>query len=199
MPTSEAVELAAPLVGILVGGRARRMGGQPKGLLRAPGGTERIVPRLLRLCQEALPGARCVLLGGNSAYAELGVPLLDDAAPGAGPLAGLVSLLRAAQAEGRSEVMLLAGDLPRLTAELIERLRSAELPGLALAPMIDGRYQPLFARYGAASLPLAEAALASPDRSLQALLRRLNAVTFPLSLADHAALVDWDEPADISE
>lgn len=199
MPTSEPVIGAAPLIGILVGGAARRMGGKPKGLLLAPGGRERIVPRLLRLCREALPAAPCVLLGQHAAYAGLGVPILDDAVPGAGPLAGLVSLLRSAEREGRSEVLLLAGDLPRLTAVLVRRLCADEMQGLALAPLIDGRYEPLFARYSAACLPLAEEALIGSDRSLQALLRRLQARAFPLLPTDLAELVDWDEPADVSD
>jgi molybdenum cofactor guanylyltransferase len=198
MPTSESPRFEQLLVGVLVGGASRRMGGQPKGLLFAPGGRERLVPRLLRLASEALPGAGQVLVGRQEAYSGLGVPQLEDATPAAGPLGGLVSLLRAAKRAGRSEVLLLASDLPHLTAELMQRLASFELEALAVAPRIDGRFEPLFARYQVAALQLAEEALDAPDRSLQALLRQLNASAFPLHDGDLAELVDWDEPGDVN-
>lgn len=185
------------LVGVLVGGASSRMGGQPKGLLPVPGGRERIVPRLLRLTQEALPGAERVLLGRHAAYLELGVPVLEDAMPGAGPLAGLVSLLRAAQSGQKGHVLLLAGDLPRLSADLLVRLATFDSEAPAVAPTPDGFFEPLFARYAPSCLPDAERALASDNRSLQALLRRLRAASFPLTAEDRSLLVDWDEPADI--
>jgi molybdenum cofactor guanylyltransferase len=199
MPSSETQRGEELVIGILVGGASRRMGGQPKGLLPAPGGQERIVPRLLRLAEETLPGAVQVLVGTHDAYAELGVPMLGDALPGAGPVAGLVSLLRHASVVGRREALLLACDLPHLTAELLLGLARYEFAGLALAPRIDGRFQPLFARYGVEALSLAEQALLGPDRSFQALLRSLNASVFPLTPAEERALVDWDEPGDLSE
>jgi molybdenum cofactor guanylyltransferase len=198
MPTSEPAEFAWLLVGVLVGGASRRMGGQPKGLLPVPGTSERIVPRLLRLTSEVLPGAGMVLVGRHPAYAALPVAALEDARPEAGPLAGLVALLRAAKAEGRREALLLASDLPHLTGELLRRLAAFELDSRALAPRIEGRYQPLFARYSVEALDLAEEALRQSDRSLQGLLRRLDARVFPLASTDHAALVDWDEPADMT-
>lgn len=185
------------LVGVLVGGASSRMGGQPKGLLPVPGGRERIVPRLLRLTQEALPGAERVLLGRHGAYLDLGVSVLEDAMPGAGPLAGLVSLLRAAQASQKRHVLLLAGDLPRVSADLLVRLATFDADVPAVAPTPDGFFEPLFARYALSCLLDAERALASDNRSLQALLRRLQAASFPLTAEERSLLVDWDEPADI--
>jgi molybdopterin-guanine dinucleotide biosynthesis protein A len=198
MPSSDLAGFEWLLVGVLVGGASRRMGGQPKGLLPVPGSSERIVPRLLRLTHEALPGAGVVLVGRHPAYTHLSVSVLDDATQEAGPLAGLVALLRAAKAEGRREVLLLASDLPHLKSDLLRRLAEFETTAWAVAPRMDGRYQPLFARYATLALELAEDALEASDRSLQALLRRLTAVDFPLSSADRAALVDWDEPGDIT-
>jgi len=199
MPSSEARPGAELVVGVLVGGASRRMGGRPKGLLPAPGGQERIVPRLLRLTEETLPGALRVLVGRQDAYAELGVPMLDDAAAAAGPLAGLVSLLRHARAVGRAEALLLACDLPHLTPALLGKLADVELTALALAPRLDGRFQPLFARYKLEALALAEQALTGADRSLQGLLRSLDASVLLLTPAEERALVDWDQPGDVSE
>ena len=44
--------MSAPLVGIFVGGKGRRMGGVAKGLLTAPGGAETLVARLARVVRE---------------------------------------------------------------------------------------------------------------------------------------------------
>lgn len=201
MPTSEhggeQPAFVGLLVGVLVGGASSRMGGQPKGLLPAPGGSERIVPRLLRLTQEALPGADRVLLGRHAAYLNLGVQVLDDATVGAGPLAGLVSLLRAARERNKEHVILLAGDLPRLSAALLTRLATFEVSALAVAPTSGRFFEPLCARYSTACLEEAERALAGQDRSPQALLRRCGARALPIDDDERALLVDWDEPADI--
>jgi molybdopterin-guanine dinucleotide biosynthesis protein A len=184
---------AAPTIvaGIFVGGASSRMGGRPKGLLATPSGPT-IVERLAALCANArLPA---VLVGANEAYARLGLPTIGDAVPGAGPLAGLVGLLAGTDA---ASAIALACDLPHLTGALLERLARAPSAAAALAPLRDGRYEPLFARYDRARvLPLAEAQLATGDHSLQRLLRTAAAEPFPIADGEWPLLADWDEPAD---
>jgi molybdopterin-guanine dinucleotide biosynthesis protein A len=179
------------VAGIFVGGASSRMGGRPKGLLATPSGPT-IVERLRALCESiSLPA---VLVGASEAYAHLGLPAVADAAPGAGPLAGLVGLLRTSDADA---VVALACDLPYLTAALVERLARSPSTAAALAPLRDGRYEPLFARYDRARvLPLAEAQLATGDRSLQRLLRAAAAEPFPVADDEWSLLADWDEPGD---
>jgi molybdopterin-guanine dinucleotide biosynthesis protein A len=179
------------LVGIFVGGASRRMGGHPKGLLPTPAGPA-IVERLRSLCTAA--GLPAVLVGEATAYTHLGLPVVGDAVPGAGPLGGLVGLLRGTTAD---QVVILACDLPAVTGELLARLAQSPSAAAALAPQRDGRFEPLFARYHRARvLPLAEAQLATGDRSLQRLLRSAGAEPFPVADDEWPLLVDWDEPAD---
>ena len=89
--------MSAPLVGIFVGGKGRRMGGVAKGLLTAPGGTATLVARLARVVREAFGEVDLVLVGSADAYAAQGLPSLADDPPGVGPIGGLSALL----AEGR--------------------------------------------------------------------------------------------------
>ncbi len=182
----------SPLVGLFVGGAARRMGGTPKGLLAAPGG-ETIVERWRALCGTV--GLRCFLVGEADAYARLGIERVADARPGAGPLGGLVGLLRAQPA---APVVAVACDMPFVTEPLLRRLAFSTSIAAALAPWRDELFEPLFARYDPARvLPLAERQLAGDDLSMQRLLRSADAERFPLSPDEWPLLADWDNPADV--
>ena len=179
-----------PLVGIFVGGASRRMG-HPKGLLRTPSGRT-IVERWQALAAEL--GLPAVLVGDSAAYGRLGVESVADVRPGAGPLAGLVGLLRTRDA---AEVIAVACDMPHVSAPLLARLAFSPAEAAVLAPVRDGRFEPLFARYECARvLPLAEAQLQTDDFSLQRLLRAAHAQSLELGDDEWPLLADWDEPAD---
>jgi molybdopterin-guanine dinucleotide biosynthesis protein A len=184
-----------PLLAIFVGGASRRMGGHPKGLLRAPEGGS-IVERWRSLAPAAGLSAS-VLVGEAGAYAHLGIQSIADEIPEAGPLGGLVGVLRL---RPEAQVVAVACDMPYVTADLLRRLAFSEVEARVLAPWRDDRYEPLFARYDRARvLPLAERQLtggASGDRSLQKLLREAGAQRFALSEQEWPLLADWDEPAD---
>ena len=158
------------------------------------GGGESIVERWRALATAV--GLPSVLVGEAGAYAHLGMETIADEIPGAGPLAGLVGLLRS---RTEAEIVAVACDMPYVTAELLERLAWSESDAAVLAPHRDNRYEPLFARYARARvLPLAERQLAGADRLLQKLLRDAGARSFPLSDEEWALLADWDEPADVN-
>ncbi len=64
-----------------------------------------------------------VLVGADEALAaELGVQGIADLRPGAGPLAGLEAALERARALGREGALVVACDLPLVTAELFAAL-----------------------------------------------------------------------------
>ncbi len=184
------------LCGIFVGGRARRMGGIAKGLLPAPDSGEPLVARLARLISEL--GCEPVLIGEEPRY-RAALPSLRtvaDLPPSIGPLGGLAGLLEAAH-EGTA--LALACDLPAVSRNLLERLVQSGSHAPVLAPRSQpGLWQPLCARYDAAALraPLAQA-IARGTRSFQALFAELAVEELPLSEAELAELIDWDEPEDL--
>jgi molybdopterin-guanine dinucleotide biosynthesis protein A len=188
------------VVGILVGGRGSRLGGVAKGLLHAPDSGATLIERLLGELESALPTAPIVLLGQAEAYAALGLQALSDAAPGIGPLGGVVRLLEFAEQRGARAALALTCDLPRVGRAVLARLAS-EAPGAAaLVTTQAGVRNPLVARYGvSAALPAAHRVLSSGSRSVQVVLDALGdgVATLPMSAEEEASLADWDEPADL--
>lgn len=167
------------------------MGGVPKGLLPAPDGSGALVARLAAIGSSL--DAEVVLVGEHAAYAELGLPVLPDAALDAGPLGGLVSLLAHA---GERPVVALSCDLPYVDRGFVARLLAAP-PAPAVAPRGARGWEPLAARYDPRSvLPLARAQLTDRRLALQTLLDAAGAVALAAELGDERALVDWDTPAD---
>jgi molybdopterin-guanine dinucleotide biosynthesis protein A len=188
------------LVGLFVGGKSTRMGGIAKGALRAPDSELSLVERLLVEIRAAAPEAAVALVGGASVYGYLGLEAIPDDPPQIGPLGGLASLLELARSRGAGHVLALACDLPRLDRSLLARLVHGT-PDAAVVLVKQGDTRnPLIARYAVAPAALAvSAALAQGQRSLQAVLDRLEPRVLALALTpDEAArLDDWDTPSDM--
>lgn len=185
------------LFGVFVGGRARRMGGRAKGLIPSPEGPP-IIERATARCRAARPGAPIVLVGVNAAYGALGYEQLADDPVGIGPLGGLRALLRAGAARG-TDVVALACDMPFLDERLLLRLLNEHQAAAACAPSVDGRWEPLFARYRpCAALEVVDALLAEGRHALHGVLVRLDAASLVLSSDERRSLCDWDSPTDVS-
>lgn len=190
------------IAGIFVGGRSRRMGGRPKGLLLAPadarGSRASIVLRTRALAREQCD--EVVLVGSAEPYARLGVSAISDVTTSAGgahqgPLGGLVALLEHA---AHGPVIALACDMPYLASSVLARLATFAPGAAAVAPHEDGVWSPLFARYDAARVaPVARAQLEAGERSLWRVLQAVDARELPLSPDERATLRDWDEPSDV--
>ena len=122
------------VAGILAGGHSRRLG-RPKGLITLPDGRtmiEHVVGVALKITDNV------VILGRGFALPQplVGLPVLEDEKPDAGPLAGLCTLLRyagdnptppelgqTAGAPGEGGwALLLACDMPYLQPELIRKM-----------------------------------------------------------------------------
>ncbi len=174
--------------GVFVGGRSRRMGGFPKSLLVSAGG-ETLVARAVRVARAA--DLEPLIVGAIAGVEVDGVPTLVDAAPGRGPLGGLVALFDAARERGATQAVALACDMPRVDAALLRRI-ARESPGAAaVAFRRGGRWEPLCARYDVASVgPLARARLAAGELALQGLLDAAGATA--IAANDDAWLDDVD-------
>lgn len=183
---------SATLLGVLVGGQGRRMGGVDKASLRTPDGSETLLARLLRIGRSQQ--LECVVVGGA---ARPDVRVLADRPAGAGPIGGLHALLEYA---GERSVIALACDMPYVSAALVARLASAvsSAPVLAARDPQVGKWQPWFARYAApAAIGPVREAIARSERSLQRVFAGMAIEEFVLDPEQHALLRDWDEPGDI--
>jgi len=132
---------------LLTGGASARMG-RDKGALFAAALAERLVA--------ALPQSYEVGPGWTT------LPVVADA--GIGPLGALAA---AAPVVSGQDVVVVACDMPFVTAELLSVLAAA--PGTAV-PVADGHAQTLCARYAAADVARAPALVAAGARSMRDLL-----------------------------
>ena len=149
---------------ILVGGASRRMG-RPKALVEYAGRS--FAARVADALRAELP--EVVAVGSGALPEDLGViARLDDAAGIAGPLGGILALLRQ---RPRSAWLVAACDLPLIEPAAVSWLlaqRSADR--LAVLPRLDPRrIEPLFAIYEPSALSLLEALAARGEGSLQSL------------------------------
>ena len=126
---------------VLSGGESSRMG-VDKGLLEIDGVA--VILRTARLV-EMVAGPACVV-GGVEMYRGLGLRAIADDWPGAGPLGGIVTALRASEAEWN---LIVACDLPYLTRLwlefLVERARASAAD--AVVPINVRGAEPLCAMY----------------------------------------------------
>jgi molybdopterin-guanine dinucleotide biosynthesis protein A len=169
---------------VVAGGGAARMGGVDKGSIEVGGRT------LLEHVLSALRHVADVVVVGDEVRTSRPVTFTREHPQGGGPAAALLAGLRAfPHPPGR--VFVLAGDLPRVTEETLERLEAAVGDDVDGAVLVDrgGRAQYLCASYRVAAL-LASAPPYGAEHGLP--MHRLLA---PLRLAEVAAV--GDEAVDV--
>jgi molybdopterin-guanine dinucleotide biosynthesis protein A len=126
---------------ILAGGRARRLGGVNKCTL--PAGGQRFVDRQLAVLRTV---ADHVLIVANDpeGFADLHVPVVADVIPGAGALGGVYTAIVSAPTE---RTLVVACDMPFLSAPFLARLLEAGRDVDVAVPRTRDGYQPLCASY----------------------------------------------------
>ena len=186
----------APFAAVLLaGGRSRRMG-HDKALLPLPEG-RRLWERQLAVLR-ALEPAELFISGPLRAGFPADVPLLADDVPDLGPLAGIVAALQAMRSP---RLVVLAVDLPAMTAGFLAALLD-EQPAVGVVPrMDDGFFEPLAAIYPREALPLAKIRLRGEDRALQSFVRSLVehglATAHSVTGAAVGFFANWNEPHDL--
>lgn len=142
--------------------------GADKGLLEIAG--EALIVRTARIL-ELLAGPPCVV-GGVKVYRGLGLRAIADDWPGAGPLGGIATALRASEAEWN---LIVACDLPYLTRPWLEFLigRTRASAADAVVPMNVRGAEPLCAMYRARCEPLIRRALEAGTRKVTEGLARV--------------------------
>jgi molybdenum cofactor guanylyltransferase len=141
------------IVAVLAGGRGRRLGGgKPTALLAG----RPLICRPLEAARAA--GLETIVLAkpGDS-LPVLTERVVYDRAPTRHPLSGLLAALAfAAERSPAPAVVALACDMPFLSSQLLEWLAGFEEPAVA---EVDGRLQPLLARYLPTHIPTLEQAM----------------------------------------
>jgi molybdopterin-guanine dinucleotide biosynthesis protein A len=145
---------------ILAGGAARRMAGIPKGLLSVGG--LRILDRLVAAFLEGLGSLPLLVANAPEAGSwRADLRVVPDRNPGGGTLAGLLT----AVLESPAPVVVVAWDMPFVTASLIKALGEDLSLADVVIPASGGRrgVEPLCAGYGPATGPAMASALERGD------------------------------------
>ena len=131
-----------PVAVILAGGRATRMGGGDKGLLRL--GDTTLLAHVIERIEPQVASAALNANGDPARLAQFGLPVLPDPVEGfVGPLAGVLAGLDWAAEQGAESVASVAADTPFFPCDLVPRLLLAAegmQEPLALAATPDGRH-----------------------------------------------------------
>jgi molybdopterin-guanine dinucleotide biosynthesis protein A len=136
--------------------------GQDKATLRLAGTT--LARRVADLLRATVSGP-CLEVGpGHS-----GLAALAEDPPGRGPLAATAAGLVALRAQGPATgCLVLATDLPALTASLLAFLASTADPATSVVPLLDGYPQYLCARWSTDAQDCARRLVADGERSVRA-------------------------------
>lgn len=145
---------------INAGGLATRMGGRPKSFVTVSG--QRIIDRQLAVLAP-LFDELFIVANDAPLYAPLGLRVIPDAVAGVGPLGGILAAVEASVAP---RVFVVACDMPSLSAAAIRLVLDAPPDADVAVPVVDGRPEPLFARYGRACGPAIRARLAAGERKI---------------------------------
>ncbi|MGN6588158.1 MAG: molybdenum cofactor guanylyltransferase [Solirubrobacterales bacterium] len=179
---------------VLAGGVGSRMGGGKS--CAELHGQSLIAYPLAALAEAGLEAIVCAKPGDP--LPPVDAPMLREPEQPRHPLTGIVAALRAG--EGRP-VVAIACDLPFVTAGLIRLLANA--PERLVVPTLDGRVQPLLARYEPSLLPELEAALEREEpltHTVEALNPRLLGEEELAQFGDpHRLLFNVNDPDDLRE
>jgi molybdopterin-guanine dinucleotide biosynthesis protein A len=161
-------------VAILAGGQATRFGGRDKSALLVDGRTilDRQIAALAPLTDD-------LMVVGDRDVAPCATRLraIPDAVPGCGPLGGLHAALGAA----RGDVLLLvACDMPYLSAPFAEYLLALAGDADIVVPQTERGYHPLCAVYSRACLEPAAAQLADRRLKMRELVDRMRTRVVPV-------------------
>ena len=175
---------------VLAGGRAARLGGRAKPQLEVGGRT------MLDAVLAAVAGAERRVVVGPPQPVPDDVVRVRERPPGGGPVAALGAGLAAVSTD---VVVVLAGDLPFLTADLVSELRARLARDGVLVVDDTGRDQLLL---GAWRTPALRAALAraTPPTSMRKVLAPLDVSRFHPAVPPGAPppWLDCDTPTDLA-
>jgi len=183
---------------ILAGGQSRRMG-RDKAFLQVDGG-QSLLARQIEIIRHA--GAAEIYISGraDTDYSAFGCRVLPDRYPDVGPLAGIEAALNAAT---HPLLLVLAVDLPRMSASCLRRLLAGCTEERGGIPCLHGQAEPLAAVYPRATQVLAAAQIRAGENAVRAFAEQCveaGLARWEEFSADAAPCFDnWNNPCDLAQ
>jgi molybdenum cofactor guanylyltransferase len=153
---------------LFAGGESHRMG-RDKAQVTFVG--EPLWSRQLKILGELKPEEILVSARVRPAWCAPDIEAVLDRQPSSGPLSGLVALLKQTQT---THLLVVAIDLPMMTATHLLSLWKTAKQGMGVIPQNGGVYEPMCAIYSAETAAIAELNLANKEFSLQSLAEKLS-------------------------
>jgi molybdopterin-guanine dinucleotide biosynthesis protein A len=194
--------MTGPVVVILAGGRATRMGGGDKALRPFAGGT------LLDHVLDRLGGHRAPIVlnanGDPARFARFHLPVVPDPLPDQpGPLAGVLAGMEwaAAHAPGATDLVSVPCDSPFIPHDLIARLlRARDAAGADMAcAMSGGQAHPVVALWPIRLAPVLRQDLTGGMRRIDAWTARFRLVHVRFSATPVDPFFNANRPDDLAE
>lgn len=194
------MNLPAPITlaaAVLAGGRSSRMG-RDKALLRWQG--ERLIDRQLALLESIRPQRRLLSAASGVDYGRPEIETVPDRIAHRGPLGALEALFARIEA---THLLVVAVDMPFLTAGVLAELSARCTPTTGVVPLCDGRPEPLAAIYPRACARRLPELLASGRGAMRDLIEPAAAAgelhLWPVPAAAWPAFANWNRPDDLPD
>ena|SRR5215831_17369596 len=143
---------------IIAGGKATRMGGAFKPFLTLEG--RRIIDRQLDVLA-ALFSEIYISANDPEPFFGFDLPVVADSPPDRGPLGGILAVLEASKSE---HVFVVACDMPFIVPDAVRLVANYPDDGAIIVPVVNGKPEPLFARYSTSCAQSIRLRLASGQR-----------------------------------
>jgi molybdenum cofactor guanylyltransferase len=182
---------------LLAGGESRRMG-RDKATMEFQG--RPLWERQLELLRALGPEKIFVSARTMPSWLPDNVELLLDDPPPRGPISGVTKALAAIRT---THLIVLAVDMPFVTADEFRRLLKLATEDCGIVPTIGDRAEPLAAIYPARAGTDFQASLAGPDWSLRSVVRKMvevgKVMLCPVAETSPNLYRSVNEPSDIKE
>jgi len=150
---------------VLAGGQSRRMR-REKSLL--PVGGRPLIEAVIEQIRPCF-GQIMISAGDKRKFTFLDLPVVEDEAPGQGPLLAILSALRASPRAGN---FILACDIPWIHIPFLQTLLAKAPHWEIVVPRYrDGKTEPLFAVYNRSIIPTIERQIEGGDRRISSLFK----------------------------
>lgn len=151
---------------ILAGGRSRRFGSN-KALISVGGARliDRVIDSIQTICDPIL-----LIANDLKPYYDVRAALVKDVIPHQGPLGAIYTALLFSPHEW---VFVKATDMPYINLNVARKMYELTANCDGVAPVLDGRYEPLFALYSRRCLPAIAEILQSKERKVTSFYRKV--------------------------
>jgi molybdopterin-guanine dinucleotide biosynthesis protein A len=181
---------------ILAGGASRRMG-RDKAFLEVRG--KSLLAHQVETVTALRPAEILVSGRADTDYSHLGYPVVLDAQPGCGPIAGIERALALARSE---LVLVLAVDLPGMTSEFLGRLLALFHDGSGVVPETPRGLEPLAGVYPKCAHGIASDCLQTGRRTLADFVTRCARAglvrIWRCPTEEEPVFANWNSPADLA-